>query len=162
MDSERLSKWSSIAEITSSVAVVITLVFLVVEFRQNNDLIEQNNRAIRDAAIASLDEGVLAVMGLLAESRENAVLFDRGVREFESLNTEEVVHFRTLFNAVFLRMDVSWYAYRNGLLPEELWRREEGLVRRLVNSPGGRAVWANTNISREFADFIRAELVEAP
>jgi hypothetical protein len=41
VDKEKLSKWSSVAEILSSVAVLITLVFLVYEIRQNTKTLER-------------------------------------------------------------------------------------------------------------------------
>ena len=161
LDKEKLSKWSSIAEILSSIAVLVTLVFLVIEFRQNNALIEQNNRAIRDAAIQSLDEGVLTIVNMLAAEEKNAVLFSKGVSDFENLSNDQKIHFRALINAVCLRMDVSWYAYQNGLLPEPLWRREERVLTELVNSPGGRTAWSSCNASHEFLDYVEENLISA-
>jgi hypothetical protein len=160
MDNEKLSKWSSVAEILSSVAVLITLVFLVVEFRQNNSLIEQNNRAIRDAAIQSLDEGVLTIVNMLAADEKNAVLFSNGLSDYDNLSEDQKIHFAALINAVCLRMDVSWFAFQNGLLPLPLWRREENVLSDLVNSPGGRAVWSGCNASQEFMNYVEENLIE--
>jgi len=160
MDKEKLSKLSSLAEILSSIAVVVTLVFLVIEFRQNNALIEQNNRSIRDSAIQSLDEGVLTIVNMLASEEKNAVLFSRGLSNYDELSEEQKIHFSALINAVCLRMDVSWYAFQNGLLPAPLWKREERLLARLVNSPGGRAAWGGCNASLEFMTYVDEQLVQ--
>ncbi len=149
------------AEILSSIAVLVTLIFLVIEFRQNNDLIEQNNRAIRDSAIQSLDEGVLTIVNMLAAEEKNAVLFSRGVSDYDSLSEDQKIHFSALINAVCLRMDVSWYAFQNGLLPSPLWQREENVLADLVNSPGGRAVWNGCNASQEFMEYVAKNLIEA-
>lgn len=48
MHNERIQKWALIAEITSGLAVVISLVFLILEVRANSDLIRANtfNRSI--------------------------------------------------------------------------------------------------------------------
>jgi len=62
MPEKQWSKWASIAEIISSVAVLATLIFIVIEIRQNNSLIEQNSRAIRESAIQGLDSGVLDIV----------------------------------------------------------------------------------------------------
>ena len=161
MDKDKLSKWSSLAEILSSIAVLITLVFLVIEFSQNNALIEQNNRAIRDAAIQSLDEGVLTIVNMLAAEEKNAVLFSRGLSDYDSLSEDQKIHFAALFNAVCLRMDVSWFAFQNGLLPPPLWRREEKVLASVANSPGGRAVWNSCSASQEFMDYVQDNLIEA-
>ena len=56
-------------------------------------------------------------------------------------------------------MDVSWFAFQNGLLPEQLWRREENVLAELVNSPGGGAVWGDCNASNEFIRYVDQELV---
>ena len=160
MNRDKLSKWASIAEILSSVAVVITLIFLVIEFRQNNALIEQNTRAIRDSAIQSLDEGVLTIINMLSADEKNAVLFSKGTSNYSELAENQRIHYAALVNAICLRMDVSWYAFQNGLLPEPLWRREERVLKSLVNSAGGRAVWRGCNASAEFMSYVGENLRE--
>ena len=54
MNPDQLSKLSSIAEILSSIAIVATLIFVLVEIRQNTQAIEQNAIWMR---LASLDTG---------------------------------------------------------------------------------------------------------
>lgn len=48
MNNERIRNWAHVAEIISGVAVLVTLVFLVLEIRGNSDLIRANtfNRSI--------------------------------------------------------------------------------------------------------------------
>ena len=54
MTPDQLSKLSSIAEIFSSIAILATLIFVLVEIRQNTQAIEQNAAWMR---LASLDAG---------------------------------------------------------------------------------------------------------
>ena len=70
MNNERIKNWAHIAEIISGIAVVVTLVFLVIEVRGNSDLIRANtfNRSIEslidyrmqiansDQALATMNE----------------------------------------------------------------------------------------------------------
>ena len=43
MNSETLQKWANLAEIFSSFAVLVTLIFLVIEVRENSNLIRANS-----------------------------------------------------------------------------------------------------------------------
>jgi len=137
----------------ANLGVLIGVIAVVVE-------LNQNTRAIRDSAIQSLDSGVLTVVNMLAADRENAVLFADGTTDFANLDRDEQIHYSALVNAICLRMDVSWFAFQNGLLPEQLWRREEDVLRELVNSPGGKAVWVNCNASQEFLGYVEQFLLD--
>jgi len=142
--------------------VIATLVFLVAEMRQNNSLIEQNSKSIRDAAIQSLDSGVLDIVALLSGTQENAVLFNTGLSDYEKLQENQKIHFRAMINALSLKMDTSWWAFQNGLLPQGLWNREKRVLVAIVNSPGGRIGWESSNVSDEFREYVDTELADSP
>jgi hypothetical protein len=86
MAEKHWSRWASIAEIISSIAIFSTLIFIVIEIRQNNSLIEQNSLAIRESAIQGLDSGVLDIVTLFSSSQETSA---GGTRRMRSYNPSE-------------------------------------------------------------------------
>jgi len=152
-----ISDLGSIGEFISSIAVVVTLIYLSFQLRQNT-------QAIRAASTQALDQSVTANIALWATSRENAVLISRGRESPESLSDEEAIHFHALITAFFLTMDSSFWSHRNRLLPDELWEREQQVIRDWVNTPGGRIAWQRkrSQVSRPFREYVESELLDGP
>ena len=139
----------------SSIAVVVTLIYLATQLRQNT-------KAIRAASIQALDQSITQNIALWASTRDNAVLMERGLGAHESLSEEESIHFQTLIAAFFLTMDSSFWSYRNALLPSELWEREQAVIRAWINRPGGRIAWQGKRfqVSKPFREFVESHLLE--
>ena len=150
-----LSELGSVGEIVSSIAVVVTLIYLSTQLRQNT-------RAIRAAATQALDQSITDNIALWASTRENAVLMDRGLSSYESLSEEEAIHFHTLIAAFFLSMDSNFWSHRNRLMPAELWDREQEVIRAWVNKPGGRIAWERkrSQVTRPFREHVEAHLLK--
>ncbi len=147
----------SLGEFVSSIAVVVTLVYLATQLRQNT-------KAIRAASTQALDRSITDNIALWASTRENAVLMERGLSSNESLSEEEAIHFQTLIAAFFLTMDSSFWSYRNALLPAELWEREQEVIRAWINRPGGRTAWQlkRSQVSRPFREHVESSLLDEP
>ena len=150
-----ISELGSLGEFLGSIAVVITLVYLSTQLRQNT-------RAVRAAATQALDQSVTQNIAMWASSRENAVLMERGMSSPESLSEEESIHFHTLISAFFLTMDSSFWSHQNRLLPDELWDREQEVIRAWVNEPGGRIAWQRkrSQVSQPFREYVEAHLLD--
>ena len=152
-----ISELGSLGEFLGSIAVVVTLVYLSTQLRQNT-------RAVRAAATQSLDQSVTQNIAMWSTSRENAVLMARGMRSPEALSEEESIHFHMLISAFFLTMDTSFWSHRNRLLPDELWDREQEVIRAWVNEPGGRTAWQRkrSQVTRQFREHVEAHLLDEP
>ncbi len=150
-----ISELGSLGEFLGSIAVVITLVYLSTQLRQNT-------RAIRAAATQALDQSVTQNIAMWSTSRENAVLMERGLHSPEALSEEESIHFYTLISAFFLTMDSSFWSHENGLLPDELWDREQEVIRAWLNEPGGRIAWQRkrSQITRPFREYVEAHFLD--
>ena len=87
---------------------------------------------------------------------------DRGVSAPESLSKEESIQFHAMISAFFLTMDSSFWSHQNRLLPDELWEREQEVIRAWVNEPGGRIAWQRkrSQVSRPFRDYVEEHLLE--
>ena len=152
-----ISELGSLGEFLGSIAVVITLIYLSTQLRQNT-------RAIRAAAIQALDQSVTQNIAMWSTNRENAVLMERGMTSPEVLSEEESIHFHTLISAFFLTMDSSFWSHQNRLLPDELWQREQEVIRFWVNRPGGKIAWKRkrSQVTLSFRDYVEAHLLDEP
>lgn len=121
------TKWSAIAEIISSVAILITLLYLAIQTQQNTDAVQASVR-----------------QAMLAEDRESLYK----IIEFPSLNKrtdlteiEEVQLFANLI--AFIRMrENHWLQYQNGVLDEATWLSyRQPLLNVVFHSAFGRNVW---------------------
>jgi len=131
----------------SSVAIVLTLIYLTVETRQNTDaLLATSRQAIMDAEMA-----------YMADVRDNANLFIR--RDDPDLSGEE--QFRLSFlNLQFLRMrEFAWFQYQNGILDEATWESYIGTARAMLSSEQARSILATPGrFDPEFAAYMRDRL----
>ena len=146
---QKLSDWASIAEITSSIAVVVTLIVLVIEVRGNT------------AAIRA--QTAQATFGASTESfyypEGNAALARAEVDGMEALTPEERAHADALISAIFNAFNNNYYQYLQGNLDEEIHLAYRNRLRVLLSSPIYRARWESasrmqTESFRDYADEI--------
>ena len=112
MTKSNLQKWSAIAEILSSVAVLATLVFFVLEIKQTNDAVRANT-----------------YQGMAAMTVEfNAQFFENPeVSEFIAMTASvdyeltqaEAIRLRAMISATYRMMNNTWFQYQVGTITEE-------------------------------------------
>jgi len=103
------SKASAIAEITSSVAVVITLVYLLLELQQNTDALEASTRqAALDNSMQTLQVGIDYPELWLSRTKE-------------TLTETERVRLSAYLLQTVRRGQVAWQQYQAGALDEAGW-----------------------------------------
>ena len=137
------TKASAVAEILSSVAILITLVYLVVEIQQNAEATQAETRQ----AILDSDQQYLE---LYIDSPELSVL------QFKAdLSDEERIRLSYLL-ITFVRMrESNWLQYENGTLDEVTWRAYQGSIVAVLSAPQARRWWQNFGVERIFdSEFI--------
>jgi len=132
------TKASAVAEILSSVAILITLVYLVVEIQQNAEATQADTRQ----AILASDQQFLE---LLVDSPELMVL------QYQSdLSDEERIRLSFL-SVTFVRMrENNWLQYENGTLDDVTWQAYQGSIVASLSAPQSRAWWQNFGVERIF------------
>ena len=137
------TKASAVAEILSSVAILITLVYLVVEIQQNAEATQADTRQ----AILESDQQYLE---LFVDSPELMVLqyqSDLSDEERTRLSYVLITHVRMREN--------NWLQYENGTLDDVTWRAYKGSLVATFSYPQSRAWWQNFGVERIFnSEFI--------
>ena len=137
------TKASSIAEILSSVAILITLVYLVVEIQQNAEATQADTRQ----AILDSDQQFLE---LFIDSPELNLIWYK-----PDLSDEERIRLSFLFTTFVRMRESNWLQYENGTLDDVTWQAYQGSLVAVFSAPQTRAWWQNFGVERIYnSDFI--------
>jgi hypothetical protein len=130
----RLEKWALIAELTSSVAIIATLIILVVQVRFSAQVTLAANRQ----SVAGRTEAFL-----LAQATSPEIPRVRAkVREGTPLSDEEYFTYTAYLGAAARLTEESYLQYRDGYLEEEYWlQRGRNLVDSRLQSELARQTW---------------------
>ena len=112
MARSKLQEWSAIAEILSSVAVLVTLVFFVVEIRQTNDAVSANT--YQGMAAMTVDFNAQ-----FFENPEVSEFIARTASEGYELTASEAVRLRAMVSASYRMMNNTWFQYEVGTITEQ-------------------------------------------
>lgn len=107
-----LQEWSAIAEILSSVAVLATLVFFVVEIRQTND-------AVRANTYQGMAAMTVAFNAQFFENPEVSQFIATTASESYELSANEAIRLRAMISASYRMMNNIWFQYEVGTITEQ-------------------------------------------
>ena len=137
------TKASAIAEITSSIAILVTLIYLAVEIGQNATA---TNAEIRQSMLDS-DQQFLEL--IVADPELNLMWYKK------KLNKEERVRL-SYFLITHVRMrENNWFQHQSGILDDATWYAYRGSLLAVLTGPQPRVWWNNFGVERLFdARFI--------
>lgn len=122
MDRPKLQEWSAIAEILSSIAVLATLVFFVIEIRQTNDAVRANT--YQGMAAMTVDFNAQ-----FFENPEVAEFIARTASAEHELTPGEAIRLRAMISAQYRMTDNIYFQYKVGTISKQ---RMESLLHPLV------------------------------
>ena len=143
-----LEQAAQIASIVASLAVVISLVFISRQLKQNTDLTRMQT-AQNSAELLSMN------YGRVVESAELAELLTRG-SDISQYSDAELLRVRNFFAAMFRYYEVLHTHQRFGNFEEELWKGAEARLRDSMSSLPIRRLWAlnRKTYAPTFAAFV--------
>jgi len=146
-----LEQYAYLAEIIGTTVVVITLIFLVVQLRQNTASVRANTYQGWSAA----NVGINAAMSNPAQSQ---IMMD-GNLDPTSLTRESVVTFGMMNIALMQMAQSTDYLFRAGALDRELWESEMNRAAGILAIPGVRQWWdagGRTQLTPSFVKRLEA------
>ena len=153
---QKLSNWASIAEIISGVAVVVTLVFLIVELRGNT---EEIRAATLTTVAANNQTNILTLLS-------NPELADIVYRDLQGEDLSPFDNFRVsqYYGLLFRSTEQSFIAFRAGRLEEEIFQtRAQVPIDLIFGTELGQRRWSERRDSgwyvEDFARWLDTELV---
>ena len=129
----------AIGEIVGAIAVVLTLICLATQIRQNNELLRSGSRQ----ALVGND------VTSLTANLEISDVFARYVTQ-QTLSAEDQLRLSFIFSIDLRNREFEYFQFKNGLLDEETWLSYRNVI--LVNhsSKLGRKWW--DQVGRNFVD----------
>lgn len=126
----------NIGEFLGAVGVIISLVYLTVQLRQNT-------KALRASSYQEISHNSRELLELLIQDGSMADIFTRA-REggVEVLTPAEQVRWHSMLLAIFRHWDNLFYQYRNDMLERELWRSYQHVIAGYMAEVGFQEWWA--------------------
>jgi len=149
------TKLSAMAEILSSVAILVTLVYLAIQTQQSADSIQANTRQ----AILDADQQ------FLIKVMDNPEIYTSQYKP--ALTDDEKVRLGA-YLILFVRMrENNWLQYRNGVLDEVTWDTYRSSIVQVLSGSTSRGWWQNYAVSRrafdsEFVSLVNQLLADTP
>ncbi len=136
-----LEAFAYIGEIIGAVAVVVSLIYLAIQVRQNT-------QAQRTENFSRALDRVAAIQASLSQDSETALLVSKGVSDVASLTSKERIQFTWAMYELFGAFEFIFFASRSDEIPDEVWRRWEKQVGVLLVGVLGRSLEVLAVISR--------------
>jgi len=143
---------STLAQVVSAVGVIISLVYLAVQVRQNT-------RAVRNSTHHALTVTRLDYIAMVAQNAELSRILRIGTQDFSQLNEEERHRFHLIMYHLFSAGENFYYQQKQGALDAEQWERWCGTLRYHFTQPGIRTWFATSPIrfAASFGEFLQRE-----
>lgn len=146
MKNTEWTKWASIAEIISSVAILVTLLYLAIQTGQNADAINSQSRQ-------SLAESAVFEQTIWMEYPElTSFIVDNSIE----MTFEQKVQLDSLMLMSVTRREFAYRRYQAGVLNEGVWNQEASVISLLLGTERTRSWWNTIGKSGFEEDFSNA------
>jgi len=147
----------AISEMIGALAVVISLVYLAFQIRQNTKQLEQSQRTSTAASVGASATSYRENRQYIYTSAEVADIQLRGLADPDSLNEVERYRFRLLMSN-FADANYDMYAQTviTGFSPATWETQGRKVIRRVLGTPGG--LWFWRNHCEEYPEEFRVEM----
>ena len=129
-----LDQATNIAEIVASLATVITLAYLAVQVRSNNNHQKAESRRSTLGHSAQLATAI-------GQSSEASDVFYRGITEYKDLKDAEKLQFEFMFSVLAGHCTLAFEDWQLGLNDRSSFETTSREFFRMLNTPGGVEYW---------------------
>ncbi|MDX1507808.1 MAG: hypothetical protein R3358_05985 [Woeseiaceae bacterium] len=149
---------SAVAEVVGVIAVVVSLIYLAVQVKQNTNQLRQEN-------MYTLVRGTLDTNWYYHRDPVAFEVFERGVRSYDDLSPQEQAHFHSIVVDLSFYLELVRQLCRAGLIDKSALDVNLRFMLAILNTPGGRQWWALAQHTKpmpeEQIEFLQAALDSA-
>ena len=149
-----LEALGNIGDFLGGLGVVVTLIYLASQIRQNT-------RSVRMSAFQAAQRDIADAFDGLSHDPELARVYFDGNRDFESFSKQDRRRYAAFMSGLFRRYETFLYHTRLGNIQLSQWEGPLAELRTAFKYPGTRAWWAGakTSFNAELRDFIDREIL---
>ena len=140
----KLERWALIAEIVGSFAVVVTLIFLLVEVRENTVAIQATNQ---QSIAARVEERMLTMATSPQLSRLMNLVDEPGGIERDSTEWLQLVF---VYHALLTAAEEAYLQYRQGFLEEDYFFARANRALGPLDNPVGRDTYRGARATGQY------------
>ncbi len=153
----------SIGEMISAIAVVLSLIYLAFQIRQNTSQIDQNTEAARATAFDSSIGHTMDARQAIFENEDVARIYHEGSIDPDSLSDHDRLRYRLIVHNVLWSIWNIQSQAKVGGLATETQEAQLMILKRIMSSKGVRWFWSNyqgefgESFQKEVAGILSAE-----
>lgn len=154
---KNLESLANLGEIIGAIAVVVSLIYLAVQVRQNT-------QAQRTENFSRALDRVAAMQAALSQNSETSVIFAKGVVDPSKLTPRERMQFTWAMYELFGAFEFMFLASKSNSIPEDVWQRWSSAVAYWLSFAGVQAWWHARPIpfTDGFTSFMESLLEDNP
>lgn len=152
-----LQAYANLGEFVGGIAVILSLVYLATQVRQNTESVRSENYA------RALDR-LAAMQSQLSGNGELARFFAKGAADARQLTPGERIQITWALYEAFGAFEFMFHAAQARALPDEVWERWSATVAWWLSFPGVQSWWRHrpAPFSASFSSFVDGILHENP
>jgi len=143
----------AIGEIISALAVLVTLVYLAIQIRQNT-------AAVRASATREIHDSLLTAHTPIVSSTEVARVIRLGSFEPDKLSPDEHLQFDTAIYNMFASFEIYHSQYQSGLIDNNIFGRVKLSIQNQSSTPGVQLWWSKYKLdfSNAFVELVEEQI----
>ena len=151
-----LEALGNLGDFLGGIAVIVTLIYIALQVRQNTKQVQQNSDWLRAQTYRADQNAHVMATQLVASDASLAVIYRKGAVDPEALTGEEWTRLTFYYGLMFGNFQSSLYQMEQGLLDQDLWLNQVRILSRMLKAPGGIHYWKTNrdNHSANFQEFV--------
>ncbi|MEQ8694008.1 MAG: hypothetical protein RIC85_01610 [Gammaproteobacteria bacterium] len=147
---------AAIAEAAGAIGVLISIIYLASQVKQNTE--ESRINRSQNLVMANAD-----VNALIADSPELAKIMRVGMLDFDALAEDEKFRFSVLYFSFMTKNDFGFHQWQEGKLDARYWKRTEFELRTYLPLAGSLAWWQRdkSRFSEELVEYVDALIADS-
>ena len=145
-----------VAEVVGAVGVIITLVYLAFQIRQNTNQLQGD-------AISAINEGHVTLLRDFRDDMELVTAYVKCGNDWESGSAQEQLRAHAHLLAYVSNFETAYNLWRSGALAERIYKNREDIIVAVISPPGTKTWWTmwSSFFDPEFAALI-TKRIHAP
>jgi len=151
MRKPNLTELAHVAEITAAIAVIVSLIYVGQQVRENT-------AAIRSATMQAVANSSDVALQNQAASEQLSRIRRIGDADFSALTEAEASRYWTVYRAIWIRMQNIHAQQKLGVLDASFWFTYSKIICEIYAIPGARAIWPSHAdvLDPDFVEFVES------
>ena len=142
----------AVGEVLGALAVVLSLVYLATQIRQNT-------KSAQAASRDSISRSTIDILLANSSDPETAKFFFTGLMNPDALATADLAfRFDMMIYAVFESYEAAFTQWKRGVLSDADWQKWSGIIANYMEAPGVQKAWSSRGLkdalTPAFQDYV--------